>query len=83
MFPFFFFFFFLASYPKSFRLPLTWHCLLCKFDYAMLTQWAPLGCEDGEPTVMTTSLPRVLWPGDKPLTTLQKLLGDVAKFTFA
>ena len=49
----------------------------------MLTQWAPLGCEDGEPTVMTTSLPRVLWPGDKPLTTLQKLLGDVAKFTFA
>ena len=50
----------------------------------MLTQWAPLGCEDGMSTVMMMmSLLRVLWPGDKPLTTLQKLLGNVTKFTFA
>ena len=81
MFPFFFFFQLLTPNLSDYH---SHGIAYCKFDYAMLTQWAPLGCEDGEPTVMMmTSLPRVFWPGDKPLTTLQKLLGDVTKFTFA
>ena len=69
-------------------LRLTWHLwttaensFLHILQLRWLTQWASFSCEDGEPTAMT-SLPRVLWPGDKPLTTLQKLLGDVTKFTF-
>ena len=79
------FLFFFSFLPQIFQTSYHSHGIAyCKFDYAMLTQWAPLGCEDGEPTVMMmTSLPRVFWPGDKPLTTLQKLLGDVTKFTFA
>ena len=55
-------------------------CTYCNYN-ERLTQWASFSCEDGEPTAMM-SLPRVLWPGDKPLTTVQKLLGNVTKFTF-
>ena len=55
-------------------------CTYCNYN-ERLTQWASFSCEDREPTAMM-SLPRVLWPGDKPLTTVQKLLGNVTKFTF-